>query len=350
METVRPARGPPRRPNKDTRPDEGSMQRDHLRHLVCPETLRPLELRAARTEGEDVLKGELFAGDRSYPLTEGIPGFVPPETLDSQTVRSFARKWDRHAYYRSHTESFYTQWYLDRYGFYDADGLAAFLRDARFILDAGTGMGRDALNLARHSGGLVFGVDTAWEALRTARRDLDHPRVALVHADLHHLPFPDGFFDVINCDQVIHHTPDPRQAFECLARKLRPGGTICCYVYRKKAVIREFVDDYVRERIRSLPPDEALKVCEAFTRLGESLAAMNVTVDVPEDIPLLGIRKGRMDLQRFFHWNLFKCFWNPDFDFHTNNIINFDWYHPEHCFRFDPEAFRAWFESGWEID
>ena len=23
-----------------------------------------------------------------------------------------------------------------------------------------------------------------------------------------------------------------------------------------------------------------------------------------------------------------KCFWNDDFDFFTNNVINADWYHP----------------------
>jgi hypothetical protein len=55
-------------------------------------------------------------------------------------------------------------------------------------------------------------------------------------------------------------------------------------------------------------------------------------------------------LQRFFHWNVMKCFWNDEFDFFTNNIINFDWYHPEHCFRYEPEEFKAWFAHGWEIE
>ena len=31
-----------------------------------------------------------------------------------------------------------------------------------------------------------------------------------------------------------------------------------------------------------------------------------------------------------------KCFWNDDFDFFTNNVINADWYHPIHCFRYTP--------------
>ncbi len=69
-----------------------------------------------------------------------------------------------------------------------------------------------------------------------------------------------------------------------------------------------------------------------------------------EDIPVLGIYKGKTDLQRFIHWNVMKCFWNDEFDFLTNNIINFDWYHPENCFRFEPAEFRQWFADGWEIE
>ena len=32
-----------------------------------------------------------------------------------------------------------------------------------------------------------------------------------------------------------------------------------------------------------------------------------------------------------------------------NNIINFDWYHPRDCFRYEPEEFRTWFDGGWKI-
>ena len=51
---------------------------------------------------------------------------------------------------------------------------------------------------------------------------------------------------------------------------------------------------------------------------GRALARLNATVEIEEDIPILGIRKGTIDVQRFFHWNIMKCFWNDDFDFFTN--------------------------------
>ena len=326
------------------------MRESHQQHLVSPRSLGRLRADVARRDGDEIIEAVLRGdGDEQYAIRQGIPSFVDPATLETQTVRSFSQKWSKHRYYRQHTSRFYTDWYLERYGFCDAAGLKKFLADKRFILDAGTGAGRDAANLAEHSSAIVFAVDTAWDALEVARREVGEPRIAFVHADLHHLPMPDEFFDFINCDQVIHHTPNPREAFETLRRKLKPGGQMCCYVYAKKAEIREFTDDFIRERIRNLPVEEALEACEPITKLGRTLAGLNVTVDVEEDIPILGIKKGKIDLQRLFHWNVLKCFWNDEFDFFTNNIINFDWYHPEHCHRFEPGEFRAWFEEGWEI-
>lgn len=321
-----------------------------LKKLVCPDTREPLGLTVTDSDGEDVCEGVLSAnGSAKYPIERGIPCFVPQQGEQSQTARSFEQKWQKHAYYHQHTADFYTDWFLQRYGFKDIDDLGALLRPARNVLDAGTGSGRDAANFARASDATVFAVDLTAGALQNARQTVNLPNVAFVQADINHLPFADQFFDFINCDQVIHHTPDPPATFAHLTAKLRPGGQICVYVYRRKAVVREFVDDYVRERIKQLPIDDALAACEGITRLGKTLADLNVKIDIEQDIPVLGIKRGIYDLQRFVHWNLFKCFWNADFDFFTNNIVNVDWYHPENCFRYEPEEFRAWFDDRWEI-
>jgi ubiquinone/menaquinone biosynthesis C-methylase UbiE/uncharacterized protein YbaR (Trm112 family) len=322
------------------------MNRTSLAHLVHPDNLGPLSLQVTEEKDGEVVAGELAAaGDGKFPIRGGIPSFVSEDVSGDQTVKSFSDKWHTHSYYRKHTEGFYTGWYLQRYGLGDADGLRAFLSDKKRILDAGTGAGRDAANFANHSSALVYGVDTAWHALENASKEPGRPNVQLLHADVNRLPFPDEFFDFINCDQVIHHTPDPPLTFKNLMKKLKKGGEVTTYVYRKKAVIREFVDDYVRERIKDMPFEKALEVCDGITKLGRSLAALKATVEIEEDIPILGIQKGTMDVQRFVHWNIAKCFWNDDFDFFTNNVVNVDWYHPVYCFRYDPEEFRPWFDG-----
>jgi SAM-dependent methyltransferase len=324
------------------------MLRSSLEHLVSPTTQAPLTLETKSVDGDDVRDGTLRAGSETFAIVDGIPRFVPEDVASDQTVRSFAQKWAKHRYYREHTVDFYTKWYLDRYDL-GARGLAGLLDGARFALDAGTGSGRDATNFAKNGDALVYGVDTAWEALKVTSAEVHLKNIAFVHADVNRLPFPDEFFDFINCDQVIHHTPDPPTTFQNLRRKLRTGGQICCYVYRKKAVIREFVDDYVRERIQHMPIDDALALCEGITKLGKAFSDLKAKVDIPEDIPILGIQKGSYDVQRFLHWNVLKCFWNDDFDFFTNNVVNFDWYHPVYCYRYEPAEFRAWFDDGFEI-
>ena len=325
------------------------MKRTAIEHLVCPSTQENLTLRASAEAGGVVEAGELVAGDKTFTIRSGIPSFVGRDVSADQTVKSFGEKWDKHRYYRKHTERFYTDWYLERYALDDIDGLRNMLADKEFILDAGTGAGRDAANFAANSNATVFGVDTAWHALENASQDESRPDAQLVHADVNRLPVPDEFFDFINCDQVIHHTPDPPQTFANLRKKLKTGGEVTTYVYRKKAVIREFADDYVRDRIKDGSFEEALEVCDGITKLGKALADLKATVEIEEDIPILGIKKGTFDVQRFIHWNVMKCFWNDDFDFFTNNVVNADWYHPIYCFRYTPEEFRSWFDDGWEV-
>ena len=216
---------------------KADMNESALKHLVCPDTLEPLHLETAEASDETTLNGRLIGPVTAYPVHDGVPSFLPSDTAESQTVESFAQKWSAHRYYRTHTGEFYTEWFLQRYGLFDLSKLREFLEGMEFVLDAGTGSGRDAANFAHHSTATVFAADIACEALEVARQDVKHPRVCFVHADINRLPFPDAFFDFINCDQVIHHTPDPRATFEALRRKLKPGGRICCYVYRKKAVM-----------------------------------------------------------------------------------------------------------------
>lgn len=325
------------------------MKREILEHLVDPDALGTLDIRATMEQNGDVREGALVTGTKTFTIREGIPSFVSEDVREDQTVQSFGDKWDKHRYYKDHTRRFYTEWYLARFGFGTVDGLKKFLSDKRFILDAGTGAGRDAANFAEASSSTVFGVDTAWHALSNAGAQPNRPAVNLVHADVNRLPFPDEFFDFINCDQVIHHTPDPPLTFKNLTKKLKKGGELTTYVYRKKSVIREFTDDYIRDRIKDESFEKALEVCEAITKMGKAFADIKATVTLEEDIPVLGITKGTYDVQRFMHWHVMKCFWNDEFDFFTNNVVNADWYHPVYCFRYTPEEFRAWFAQGWEI-
>ena len=84
---------------------------------------------------------------------------------------------------------------------------------------------------------------------------------------------------------------------------------------------------------------------ERLARLGRSLSRLRAEVFIEDDLPELGIAKGTHDVQRLIYDHMLKCFWNDDFDFETNAMVNFDWYRPVHAFRYSPEELRVWCEE-----
>ena len=336
------------------------MKRNLVSALVCPLTGEPLGLVDADAANADaanaanaepggaaaILSGKLCTpSGTEYRIEGGVPILVRDDQFaegQKETVDSFSFKWEAAKDYRKTTEAHYLKWYLDRYGFGTEEDLAKLLLGKTRILDAGTAHGRDAEMYVRNSEAMVFGIDIS-SGIANAYRDLAHiERLHLIRADLTRLPFREGFFDFIGCDQVIHHTPDTRASLRHLVTRLAPGGHIAFYVYKKKGPVREFCDDHIRAATVHMSPEECLKVSEAITRFGKSLAEMNITIDVPEDIPLLGIAAGKQDLQRFIYWNMFKCYWNDTMDWEANVITNFDWYHPLHAHRHTPEEVKVW--------
>ncbi len=325
------------------------MKPSLLPFLRCPSSGEALRLVDARTApgGDEIVAGRLLTpAGREYAIEQGVPVLLDPDTFapgQAETRESFSEKWRRAPGYREDTKAHYVKWYLDRYGHGDLEGLRRFLLPKRRVLDAGTGHGRDSemyATLAPQA--TVFGVDLS-AGIHLAYEHLHHlPNLHLVQADLTRLPFAPESFDFVACDQVIHHTPDTRRSFSALLTRLAPGGHAAVYVYKVKGPIREFCDDYLRARTTTMSPEECLRFSEAMTKFGRALSELRVEIEVPEDLPLLEIRAGRYDLQRFLYWNVFKMYWNDGMDWTSNVITNFDWYHPLHAHRHRPEELRAW--------
>ena len=153
-----------------------------------------------------------------------------------------------------------------------------------------------------------------------------------------------GKFDFIYCQEVLHHTADPKKAFLNLCSQLSVDGEIAIYVYKKKAPMREHADDMIRSYISDLPYEEALQVAEEITQLGRVLTELNVKVDVPE-VKALEIPAGEYDIQRLFYHFFLKCFFNSSLSHEENVVINYDWYHPVLCTRHTLEEILSWFHD-----
>lgn len=186
----------------------------------------------------------------------------------------------------------------------------------------------------------VLGVDFSNSVKSAAQRYRQHLNVSFMQADIADLPIVGGSVDMILCDQVLHHTADPLHTLREFSRILRPGGRLLTYVYRKKALPRELLDEHFRTAVHGLTDEQIWDVARGMTEIGKLLSDHDVELDFP-DIQPLGIKGGRQSLQRFLYWNFFKCFWNQDFGFAASLSTNYDWYSPSIAFRYSMEEFLA---------
>lgn len=264
-----------------------------------------------------------------------------------QTFTSFRDKWEKNtqlAFEETLKEgSDIFQWILSRNGFQTPDELRDFLKSKKRILDGGCGNGRVTALLHRYAPATaeVVGIDlTAAHVARENLAGLD--RISTFAKDLLGDLTDLGFFDFIYCQEVLHHTTDPKAAFLNLCGRLENGGEIAIYVYKLKAPLREYADDYIRDKISGLPYDQAMEAMRGITELGRILSELDVKVKVP-DIDVLGIEAGEYEIQRMIYHFFLKCFWNPALKYEENVAINYDWYHPQLCTRHTLEEVEGWF-------
>lgn len=243
------------------------------------------------------------------------------------------------------------EWYLSLYGYSSERDLARFAEGCPTILDAGCGLGYKAAWFARLAPkSVVVAMDFSDAIFRAAERYASIPNLVFVQGDIAQTPFYDGVFDFISCDQVLHHTESPPKTLREFRRVAGKSATLNTYVYAKKALPRELLDDYFRTASKSISRKELWELSVQLTKLGRTLSDLGISVDVP-DIPLLGIKGGRQDLQRFIYWNFIKCFWNEGFGEEASVSTNFDWYSPSNAFRYSKDEFVGMCEAaGWALD
>ena len=267
-----------------------------------------------------------------------------------QTGDAFGYKWAQRDSYESPAfQKVVQDWLIARYCGGDHAVVDRWLTGGRkSILDAGCGAGNPALLLfgehLKHHDYLGVDISSAVDVARDRFAAAGLPGDFL-RADLNALPIADESVDIAFSEGVLHHTNDTFAALTALVRKVKRGGRVLFYVYAKKAEIREFTDDHVRHALADLTDEQAWEALLPLTRLGAALGRLGVEIDVPDDIPYLGIRKGKQDLQRFFYWNIMKLYYRPEFSEAECNHVNFDWFRPLNCHRHTVEEVRGWCES-----
>lgn len=264
----------------------------------------------------------------------------------SQTSDIFDFKWHKRDTFESHSmQRIVTDWLYERYGDPDTAVWWRGVESETIVLDAGCGGAHTALALFgdRLSSVRYLGVDISNAVEIANQRCLEAGiKAAFLQADITDLPFAEDCVDIIYSEGVLHHTDSTESAINALSRHLKPNGWFLFYVYRKKGPIREFTDDYIREKLQGMDPAHAWEALKPLTALGESLGALNAEIEIPQTIELLDIPAGRMSVQRLFYWHVLKAFYRPELSLEEMNHINFDWFAPKNAHRQTIEDVRRW--------
>jgi len=112
----------------------------------------------------------------------------------------------------------------------------AALLQGKHLLEIGCGMGYDSLEFLKR-GVRVTATDLTPNAVALTRShfELEQVRAEEVRvANALALPFPDGTFDAVWANGVLHHTGDSDRAIQEARRVLKPGGrAIISHFYRR---------------------------------------------------------------------------------------------------------------------
>jgi ubiquinone/menaquinone biosynthesis C-methylase UbiE len=115
-------------------------------------------------------------------------------------------------------------------------------RERGRALDIGTGPGQIVIKIAKRLPEWKFtGVDRSLAMIAQAQANLASAsgqlagRVEFQVADGNRLPFPDGSFDLVMCNSVLHHLAEPEKLLSEMSRLVNSGGAILLRDLRRPA-------------------------------------------------------------------------------------------------------------------
>lgn len=228
------------------------MKKELLDILVCPTCSGELEVGVSVDEIIDKGSLECSSCGKVYPISNGIPRFVPSDNYAS----SFGYQWNlfRKEQIDSHNG---TTLSADR--FWSETSWRREEMSGKWVLDAGCGAGR-FLDAASKSDAQIVGIDIS-SAIDAAKANLDgRDNVHFIQASIYELPFRDCTFDLGYCIGVIQHTPDPEASLRSIAEMIKPDGRLAITIYSRKFYTKLFSKYWLRPITKRMSKERLLRL------------------------------------------------------------------------------------------
>jgi len=133
------------------------------------------------------------------------------------------------------------------------------------VLECGCGAGRfTEVLLAR--GAAVTSVDLSSAVTANADSFPVSARHRIAQADINHLPFAGGGYDLVLCLGVVQHTPSPEDTIAALFAQVKPGGYLVIDHYTVRRQWATLKPVY-RAIMKRLPTSRALGATETMVRV-----------------------------------------------------------------------------------
>ena len=265
--------------------------------------------------------------------------------IKKQTADSFGEKWLSEAGRNYGRKEDVMEQFLSILGIEKEDDLKEIFKDSMVCLDAGCGVGvaEEILNINKNV--KIYAIDISDSVRVAEERTRDMENVQVLKADIKDLPFKrTGLFDIIFSNGVLHHTGDAEGYFSELCHHLKPCGLIGIYIYNKKPLIRGLADSFIRDKHTThLSFEDCSEFSKKLSKLGQSFQQIKEELVIEDDIPLLGIKRGKYNLQSFIYDHFLKCFYNDKWGMDMSTVVNVDWYHPPEASFHSLTEILGWF-------
>lgn len=177
-----------------------------------------------------IISGELVCEQSRYPVVDGIPRLLPPdsaaaaasESMTLQTQESFGYEWERFDQMLPEYQEMVHNYFAI---------VPDQLLEGALVLDAGCGMGRWARFIGERGVRRLYAVDYSRAIDRAAVVLATQGTTHCIQADVRHLPFRPQTFDFIYSLGVLHHLVNPDQGMGSVIGGLRHNGSLLVFLY-----------------------------------------------------------------------------------------------------------------------